>query len=349
MNDAEIEEGKTLQLKAVIQPEDAIDQTLQWTSSDNTVALVNQQGLVRALKKGKAKIYVTSVATGIKDSCLITVKYIDVSEVHLSHQKAEMKIRETFTLTATISPANATQKGVVWSSSNEYVASVTSEGVVHALNAGETVITVSTISGDKKATCELTVKEWVTVVPKLEVSGTDIMIVFEQIDEATSYELSLYKYVGNEGILVRTYVTDAEGKITSELKSGSYNSSPKMLHFSFTDLDPKTAYAVKLVAIKESGKKKEELYTFTTKPISTTVGNMTMDDANRRAYYHQGKLYLKQMNGYRCSIVCMEGRIADVWEEKHDDATRIIRLPAGIYTFTAIKGHDRFIHKFVVK
>ena len=192
-------------------------------------------------------------------------------------------------------------------------------------------------------------KEWVTVVPKLEVSGTDIKIVFEQIDEATSYELSLYKYVGNEGILVRTYVTDAEGKITSELKSGSYNSSPKMLHFSFTDLDPKTAYAVKLVAIKESGKKKEELYTFTTKPISTTVGNMTMDDANRRAYYHQGKLYLKQMNGYRCSIVCMEGRIADVWEEKHDDATRIIRLPAGIYTFTAIKGHDRFSHKFVVK
>ena len=106
--------------------------------SDNTVALVNQQGLVRALKKGKAKIYVTSVATGIKDSCLITVKYLDVSEVHLSHQKAEMKIRETFTLTATISPANATQKGVIWSSSNEYVASVTSEGVIHTLNAGET-------------------------------------------------------------------------------------------------------------------------------------------------------------------------------------------------------------------
>lgn len=351
MNNAEVEEGKTLQLKAVIQPEDAIDQTLQWTSSDNTVALVNQQGLVSALKKGEAKIYVTSVATGIKDSCLITVRYIDVSEVQLSHQEAEMKVRETFTLKATVSPVNATEKGLVWSSSDEYVASVTSEGVVHALNVGKTIITVSTISGNKKATCELTVKEWITitVLPKLEVSGTDLKLIFEQIDEATAYELSLYKYVGNQETLVRKCITDAEGKITSELKSGSYNSTLKMLNFSFTDLDPETAYAVKLVAIKESGKRKEVLYTFTTERKSTTVGNMTIDDANRHAYYHQGTLYLKQMNGYRCSIVCMEGRIADVWEEKHDDTTRIIQLPAGIYTFTAIKGHDQFTHKFVVK
>jgi len=81
-----------------------------------------------------------------------------VTEVTLNKTSLSLTVGGTATLTATITPYNATNKNVTWNSSNASVATVMSNGVVTAVAAGNTVITVTTADGGFTATCEVTVQ-----------------------------------------------------------------------------------------------------------------------------------------------------------------------------------------------
>ncbi|MEE1121866.1 MAG: Ig-like domain-containing protein [Prevotella sp.] len=150
---AELTEGETLALTATVTPEDATDKTVTWTSSDETVATV-KDGVVTALKAGKATI--TAKAGEVSATCKITVnaKVIPATGITLDKTTAEMIEGETLTLTATVSPEDATDKTVTWTSSDETVATV-KDGVVTALKAGKVTITAK--AGEVSATCEITV------------------------------------------------------------------------------------------------------------------------------------------------------------------------------------------------
>ena len=150
---AELTEGETLTLTATVSPEDATDKTVVWTSSDETVATV-ANGVVTALKAGKATI--TAKAGEVSATCEITVnaKVIPATGIALDKTTAELTEGETLTLTATVSPEDATDKTVTWTSSDETVATV-KDGVVTALKSGKVTITVK--AGDVSATCEITV------------------------------------------------------------------------------------------------------------------------------------------------------------------------------------------------
>ena len=91
---------------------------------------------------------------------------VSVTGVSLNKASMSMTVGDTQTLTATVTPSNATNKSVTWSSNNTSVATVSSSGVVTAKAAGSTTITVTTNDGGKKATCSVTViqsnsHEWV--------------------------------------------------------------------------------------------------------------------------------------------------------------------------------------------
>ena len=83
---------------------------------------------------------------------------VPVTGVSLDPSELEVIVGETITLTATVSPANATNKAVVWTTNDASVATVSSDGVVTGFGLGTAVITVTTVDGDKKATCTVTVK-----------------------------------------------------------------------------------------------------------------------------------------------------------------------------------------------
>lgn len=83
---------------------------------------------------------------------------VSVTGVSLDKTTAELEVGGTLTLTATIEPANATNRNVSWSSSDENVATV-ANGTVTAKAAGSAVITVKTADGGKEASCTITVKE----------------------------------------------------------------------------------------------------------------------------------------------------------------------------------------------
>ena len=151
---ASLKAGETITLTATVGPDDATDKTVTWTASDETIATV-ANGVVTAKKVGTATI--TAKAGDKTASCAITVIPTPVIYVSLSQTAATMIEGESLTLTATISPDDATNQNVVWSSSNSNVASVDSEGKVTAVEAGSAIITATTEDGGKTATCEITV------------------------------------------------------------------------------------------------------------------------------------------------------------------------------------------------
>ena len=143
--------GQTVHLSATVLPEATTDKTIRWSSSDDSVAMVDE-GMVTAHKVGQATIKATC---GNKEaSCVVNVLPIVVEEISFNKTSVSLKAGETVTLTATVKPDDATDKTVTWSTSDASVATV-SNGVVTAKKVGTATITAK--AGDKSATCEITV------------------------------------------------------------------------------------------------------------------------------------------------------------------------------------------------
>ena len=144
--------GETVTLTATVNPSDATDKTVTWTTSDQTIATVSN-GVVTAKKVGSATI--TAKAGSKTATCQITVVATEVTSVSLNKTTASLKAGETVTLTATVNPSDATDKTVTWTSSDQTVATV-SNGVVTAKKVGTATITAK--AGSKTATCQITVE-----------------------------------------------------------------------------------------------------------------------------------------------------------------------------------------------
>ncbi len=147
---SQIAKGASSQLSASILPANATTKTLTWTTSNSNIATVTGSGLVRGLNLGVVTITATSVSTpSILASYEISVLPINVTLVgiaNVSVAKRTLTVGGVLTVTAIVLPAAATNKAVVWSSSNEAIASVTSStGVITALSAGVFTITASSV------------------------------------------------------------------------------------------------------------------------------------------------------------------------------------------------------------
>lgn len=154
----EITEGEELLIAAVVNPADATNPALTWTSSDPAVATVDNEGNVTAVAVGEAVITATSAADlTTKASCKVTVKaaYIPVESVTLESTEIEVEVGVTVQLQATVNPSNATEPDLTWSSSDETIASVDNTGLVKGLRLGEAIITAK--AGDKTAQCKVVV------------------------------------------------------------------------------------------------------------------------------------------------------------------------------------------------
>lgn len=154
--------GEKYSISVVISPLDADDQRISWTSNDTTIATVDQNGLITAIASGETKVYVTSIATGIKDSCSVVVRK-NVESVSFRESQISLdKIGDTKQLEIIISPEDATDKSVVWKSHNESICTVTDNGLVTAIGIGSTAVTVTTVDGGLTATCAVKVVQHVS-------------------------------------------------------------------------------------------------------------------------------------------------------------------------------------------
>jgi uncharacterized protein YjdB len=153
---ASMEVSQTLQLKATIKPFNASVQTVTWSSSDNEVATVDDNGVVTAIAAGNATI--TASCDGQTATCVLTITgEKPVTSITLDETTLRVAEGKYARLTATVLPTDASQ-ALMWTSSDESVATVSQSGLVSAVAAGNAVITATTTDGtDLSASCDVTV------------------------------------------------------------------------------------------------------------------------------------------------------------------------------------------------
>lgn len=157
--------GKSMTIASTVLPEDANTRTLLWSSSDTSVATVSSSGSVRGVGEGTATITCkTTDGSNIVKSCEVTV-HQQISRITLDKTSETIYVGNKLTITPTIMPENAENSALVWSSSNDTVAKVSSTGEVTALAKGTVTITCSAADGlGAKATCRITVIELVKTI-----------------------------------------------------------------------------------------------------------------------------------------------------------------------------------------
>ena len=193
---ARVRKGGRLTLSAVAQPEGKTDGRLVWSSSDGSVASVDEEGVVSGKSKGEAVITVTAVDGGYTAECRVRV-YQPVTELRMDNRSVTVDTGEDRQLTATILPYDADNKSIVWSSDNPDVADVNGKGVVTGVKAGQTVIRATSEDEGISDFCVVTVNQPVTGVSlsKSEISFSKIgdaeqLVASVQPADATNKELN---------------------------------------------------------------------------------------------------------------------------------------------------------------
>ena len=165
--------GTNSSLAALLQPADATDTGVAWASSNPDVVAVDNAGNLNALSCGKATITATSHDGGFTSQCAVTV-YMPVMGISLDRTSLNLGVNGQKALTATVTPDNATDKNISWTSSDESVATVDKDGNVTAHKVGNTAVTATSEDGGFTAVCSVSVIVPVTSA-KLDQSSFNLL------------------------------------------------------------------------------------------------------------------------------------------------------------------------------
>ena len=215
-------EGDTQQLTSSVTPADATDKEVMWKSANSDIAKVSPDGLVTAVTYGKTEIYVITWDGNKSATCQVTVLSATTlaEEVSLDLEEFTLGREDKVQLTPIVLPADATNKNVVWSSSDNDVAQVNSRGEVTGVSLGTAKITATTVSGGFQAHCNI------TVIPQVIVEDDMVTIVVYESDNMPIIRSAIERCVADDrrNITVlfesgKTYPVD--GQIN--LPNGDYN------------------------------------------------------------------------------------------------------------------------------
>ncbi|GFI61688.1 cell surface glycoprotein 2 [Clostridiales bacterium] len=215
-----LEVGETSSLEGSVSPTDADNQGVTWASTDETVASVDDKGKVTALKAGSTNIIVTAAEKGPNGEiyskvCAVTVKEATVYATGITAvgdtsltlmvngDTGEGQNPATGTLSAKVSPDNATDKTVTWTSSNDEIATVSGSGVS---NDGVATVTVTAVSNG-------TAK--ITAVPHGAAKDTDI--------KSVEYTITVKANPNNKVDVTGVSIIKGQGSVTGfELEEGDH-------------------------------------------------------------------------------------------------------------------------------
>ena len=183
--------NQTRQLQVKITPSDTTNKNVQWTSSNNSVATVDSNGVVTSKNSGSTIITATT-HNGLKTEFFIEVE-TPVTNITLNSNEINLNPGGTFKLDATVNPSNASNKNIKWISANESIATVDQSGNVTADVAGTTYISAVSADGKVVATCTVNVSKPVVTKPaKVKIKsakkkGKKVTLKWKKISDAAGY------------------------------------------------------------------------------------------------------------------------------------------------------------------
>lgn len=206
--------GDSIQLIGICYPENSVD-TIQWKSSNDNIATISYNGLVKANALGKVTI--TALCGNVSATCEVTVLPITAEKIVLDLTEVFLNQSDTIKITASITPENTTDKTITWSSSDEKVATVSTDGIITAVGVGKATITAS--CGDIAATCEVTVLE-----PNIVTDFAENKLTVTVEGSGKPVEISIYSVMG-QCVFQKTIeaaVTVKDEIDLSSLSAGTY-------------------------------------------------------------------------------------------------------------------------------
>ncbi|WP_409149219.1 Ig-like domain-containing protein [Sphingobacterium sp. BS-2] len=210
----ELMAGQSFGLTAEVSPQNTHNKGIVWSSSNSSIATVDQYGNVIAKTEGTVQITAKSSENpNISASCSIKVIPARAVSISLSEHLRSLEIGGTFTIFATVFPNNVKNKGIIWSSSNPKIASVDQNGVVKAISSG-TVEIIATSQDNPSVINSCTV-----MVKELD-SGVKVGKTSSSITNINGYyTASITHFIANYGskkiTVLKMEVVDGDGIVRS--------------------------------------------------------------------------------------------------------------------------------------
>lgn len=179
MSNKTIDEGQTISVSPTISPENANNKNLTYTSSNNSIATVSSNGVITAVSKGTCIIYATAKdGSNTRGKCIVVVNR-PVTKVTLNAHSINWNVGKSAHFYPTVTPSDASNVEVTYSSDNTSVATVDNNGLLTAVSAGTCTITCRAKDGsDAYDTCKVTVKQ---PIKKISLNGNDSVNIGESI------------------------------------------------------------------------------------------------------------------------------------------------------------------------
>ena len=288
-DDITLTEGESVTLTATVLPENAVDKTIEWSSSNDEVVMIASNGKAKALAVGSAEITATAGERTDFITITVTTKTIHITGISLTPSSLTLKVGQSQELMVEITPSNATEKTVTWSSSNDEVASV-ENGIVKGLSPGSVTVTATTVDGKKTAECVVTVKA--NVAPSVtrgadRVSAVSAVLLGKaNLESSASSDLMVgFQYSLSSGSLPSNSITVEAVDADSE-----YNYSTGI-----SELEPNTTYYYRSLLRQNGQDYYGETKSFTTLELSSMLETLDPSDVEPTSANLNAKLDLKDV------------------------------------------------------
>ena len=262
------------------------------------------------------------------------IPVIHVTSISLNKSSLRLQAGANAILAASISPVNADNKQVTWSSSDTGIATV-EDGVVTGAKFGVVKITAQSVDGGYTTVCEVTVTE--TVTPEIDFEGTGAVISFPKVEEATSYEVRVYRYENGSYKKIGTYVADAEGNIITELLTKGLRATSGKVSVPLKNLGKDDAYRIEIQVMNGL----DVIDTYMVEKSSDPVSNETMVPVIPKVSYQNGALRFEHLAGYQIYLMQINGKMLERFVIQVREELHPISLPSGNYLLIGEKDGDK--------